>query len=400
MKLSRRNLLQGTGAGLALTALNTISAPVKSSGSLSVSPSLKDNDQKIDIISLDRLEQQAKKVMTPGAYAFIADAAGDEWTLRENRRAFNDFPIIPHHLQNIATKDINLNISLLGHKLPFPIVAAPAGAHTFVNPEGEVVTASGVGAAGTLYQSSGASARPLEAIAKATQGPKWFQLYFNVDLGVTRDLLLRARAAGYSAIIITADAIGPGTSDAFISLGKPFPPNFTFGNYDPRFGGRGDFSNQKVNITPEDIDFVRSVSNLPVIIKGIIRAEDADIAIKSGASAIQVSNHGGRQLDGIPATLSILQDVVKSVQGRVPIIFDSGIRRGIDVFRALALGADAVAIGRPMLYGLAVGGAKGVQSVFEHLRDELNIAMLLAGAKSVHDLSPDYLSELKKRLKE
>ena len=205
------------------------------------------------------------------------------------------------------------------------------GAHSFANPEAEVATASGTGAAGTLYESSGASFKPLEEIAKATNGAKWFQLYFNADVGVTRNLLERARDTGYTAIIITADALGPGTSDEFICLGRPFPPNFSFGNHDPRYGGSGNFLNQKVDLTPDDIGFVHSVTGLPVIVKGIMRPVDADAAIKAGAAAIQVSNHGGRQLDGVPGAISVLRDVVQKVDGRVPVIFDSGIRRGIDV---------------------------------------------------------------------
>ncbi len=396
MNISRRNLMQGAVAGLAAAmgaraapaSLAEAKAPSASITAAAVAPVV---SRSLDIINLDLLQEQARLVMTAGAYAFVAGASGAEWTLRENRRAFDDFPILTHRLAGIAASDIDLGIDLLGHRLPYPIIVAPVGAHTMVHPDGEVATVTGTAAAGTLYQSSGASARPLEEIANATLGPKWFQLYFNTDVGVTRSLLERARDAGYSAIIITADAIGPGNNETFIQLGKPFPPGFTFGNHDPRHGGGGDFRSQKIDLTPEDIGFVREVTGLPVIIKGILRAGDADTAIKGGAAAIHVSNHGGRQLDGLPAAISVLREVVQVVDGRVPVIFDSGIRRGIDVFRALALGADAVAIGRPVLFGLAVGGPQGVQSVLEHLRDELSVAMLLAGAKSVKDLSPDYL---------
>jgi lactate oxidase len=390
MHTSRRNLIKGAGAGLVTSAMVAATTGATYAQASTAAP-VAASDKGIDIISLELLEQEAKKVMTPGAYAFIADASGDEWTLRENRRAFNDFPILTHRLAGIGAKDIDLNVDLLGHKLPYPIIVAPMGAHSFAHPEAEVGTASGAGAAGTIYESSGASAKPLEEIAKAGSGPKWFQLYFNADVGVTRNLLQRARDAGYSAIIITADALGPGTSDEFIRLGRPFPPNFTFGNHDPRYGGSGDFLNQKVDLTPDDIGFIRSVTGLPVIVKGIMRAADADIAIKAGAAAIQVSNHGGRQLDGVPGAISVLRDVVQRVDGRVPVIFDSGIRRGIDVFRALSLGAQAVALGRPALYGLAIGGAPGVRSAIEHLRDELQLTMLLAGAKTVKGLSPDNL---------
>lgn len=392
MDTSRRSLIKGAGAGLVTTAIaaaTTGAAYAQANTAASAAPAA--GNKAIDIVSFELLEQEAKKGMTPGAYAFISGASGDEWTLRENRRAFNDFPISTHRLAGIGAKDIDLGVDLLGHKLPYPIIVAPMGVHSFVHPDAEVATASGVGAAGTLYESSGASAKPLEAIAKATSGAKWFQLYFNADAGVTRSLLQRARDASYSAIIITADALGPGSSDEFIRLGRPFPPNFSFGNHDPRYGGSGNFRNQKIELTPDDIGFVRSVTGLPVIVKGIMRAADADVAIKAGAAAIQVSNHGGRQLDGVPGAITVLRDVVQMVNGRVPVIFDSGIRRGIDVFRALALGAQAVAVGRPALYGLALGGAPGVRSVIEHLRDELQLTMLLAGAKSVKSLSPQYL---------
>jgi lactate oxidase len=391
MDSSRRSLIQAAGSGLILTAMGGFPVGVASAQTSNNTSAPVAASKKLDIISFDQLEQEAKAVMTPGAYAFIAGGSGDEWTLHENRRAFNDYPILTHRLAGIAAKDVDLRVDLLGHKLPYPIIVAPMGAHTFAHQEGEVATAAGAGAAGTLYESSGASAKPLEDIAKATDGPKWFQLYFNADIGVTRNLLQRARAAGYSAIIITADALGPAQSDGFIRLGRPFPPNFSFGNHDPRYGGSGNFLNQKVDLTPDDIGFVRSITGLPVIVKGILRAADADTAIKAGAAAIQVSNHGGRQIDGVPASISILRDVVEVVNGRVPVIFDSGIRRGIDVFRAMALGAQAVAIGRPVLYALATGGSPGVQSVIEHLRDELSLAMLLAGAKSVKSLSPQYL---------
>lgn len=393
MNHSRRNLLQGAGAGFALAALSGAAHATGKTrkAAATASGTKRSTDKKIDIVNFDLLEQRAKAIMSEPAYAFIAHGSGDEWTLRENRRAFNDYPIRTHRLAGVAADNVDLGVELLGQKLPFPIVVAPMGAQMFANPEAEIAAAAGTGAAGTLYQSSGASNRPLEEIAKATTGPKWFQLYFNADINVTQSLLERARNAGYSAIIITADALGPGASDAFIELGKPFPPGFSFGNHDPRYGGIGNFRNQKIDLIPDDIRMVKSVSKLPVIVKGIMRGTDADMAIKARADAIQVSNHGGRQLDGVPGAISVLKEVSDAVGNRVPVLFDSGIRRGIDVFRALCLGASAVAVGRPVLYGSAVGGAAGVQSVLEHVHQELKLVMLLAGAKSVKDLSPEYL---------
>ncbi len=242
-----------------------------------------------------------------------------------------------------------------------------------------------------LYTASGASNLPLEQIAKATSGPKWFQVYFNADAGITRDILLRARDAGYSAIVLTADAIGPGTSDAFMAMGNPFPAGMTFGNNDPRYGGRGSFLAQNTALKMDDIGMIRQLTGLPVVVKGIMRPVDATDAVAAGAAAIQVSNHGGRQIDGVPASISVLQEVVDAVQDRVPVIFDGGVRRGIDVFRALALGATAVGVGRPVLFGAALGGAGGVQSVLEHLTRELHQAMLLAGVQTTRDVGRDNL---------
>jgi len=387
MHLSRRYLLQGAlGAGAlgtahfaTVAAAETISNGTDNSGEYQASAANED----VKIINLDVLEEQAKAKITDYAYAFVSGAAGDEWTSRENRRAFEDFPIMTRRLTGIDSKMIDLRVELLGAKLAYPIVVAPMGLHGLVHHDAEVATASGASAAGALYQSSGASNRPLEEIAKATQGPKWFQLYFNSDIGVTRSLLRRAAASGYTAIVLTVDALGPGGSDRVRKLGKPFPQGITFGNHDPRYSGSGSFRDQKQGLTLEDINFCREVSGLPVIVKGILRPEDAVNVVDAGAAAVQVSNHGGRQIDGVPASTSVLPMIADALKGRVPIILDGGVRRGIDVFRALALGADAVAVGRPILYGLGVGGAPGVKSVLDFLSAELKTAMLLAGVGEI-----------------
>lgn len=387
MVQSRRQLLQGT---LAIGAISLASgsnaarsqeagkAPVGVPGYAASSA-----NAEVAVINLDLLEQEAKAKIPPFGYAFVSGGAGDEWTMRENRRAFEDFPILTRRLTGVDSKSINLQTTILGTSLPSPIMVAPMGAHGLVHKQAEVATASGTGAAGTLYQCSGASHTALEEIARATQGPKWFQLYFNNDIGVTRSLLQRAKNAGYSAIILTVDALGPGSSDRVRKLRQPFPKGLTFANHDPRFGGTGDFGNQKLGLTWDDIGFCREVSGLPVVVKGVMRAEDAVRAVNSGAAAVQVSNHGGRQIDGVPASVTVLPMVADAVAGRVPILLDGGIRRGVDVLKALALGANAVAIGRPILYGLGVGGAPGVKSVLDFLNADLKFAMLLAGVGSV-----------------
>ncbi len=371
MPLSRRNFIQNAVLGISAAGLSAAPALAKNISSSTAHIISKTSghadtstSKSLHIISLDRLEASAKDVMTEAAYAYIAHGAGDEWTYHENRRAFSDYPLLPHRLSGVAAHSIDIRTDLLGHHLEHPLLIAPMGAHMFVHPEGEVIAAAGAEKAGALYESSGASNRSLEDIAKA---------------------------AGYSAIIITADALGPGTSDAFLSMSSPFPAGATFGNHDPRYGGKGDFFNQKVELTPADIEFVKKITGLPVIVKGILRGEDAVVAIDAGADAIQVSNHGGRQIDGVPSAISQLQEVAARVGHKVPVIFDSGIRRGIDVVRAISLGATAVAVGRPVLYGIAVGGVGGVAGVIEHLKTELRTAMLLSGARTLKDLAQGFI---------
>ena len=339
------------------------------------------------VVSMADVEAQAHARMSEAAWAFIAEGSGDQWTLAENRRAFNDFPIVPRRLRGVDGTTLAMGIQLLGHDLPYPVLVAPSGAHLFAHPTAEAATAGDAGRAGTLYTASGASNLPLEEIAKATPGPKWFQVYLNSDEGVTRDILMRAKAAGYTAIVLTADALGPGMSDHFIRLGRPFPPGMTFGNNDPRYGGRGNFLQQKTALTLDDIGMIRTLTGLPVVVKGILRGADAKDAVSAGAAAIQVSNHGGRQIDGVPASVTALPEVVDAVAGQVPVLLDGGIRRGIDVFRALALGATAVATARPILYGAVLGGPAGVAAVLEHLRDELHQTMLLAGTQRIADIN-------------
>jgi lactate oxidase len=255
----------------------------------------------------------------------------------------------------------------------------------------EVATAGGTGMAGTLYVSSGAAHKPLEDIANATPGPKWFQIYMNRDMEINRWLVQRAKAAGFSAIVLTADALGPNPAEEYVRLGNFQQPGLTQGNHDPALGGRGTFRDFKRDISFSDIGFLREASGLPVVVKGIVAPEDIRESLSVGAAAIWVSNHGGRQIDGVPAAVSLLPQAADVVQGRVPIIFDSGIRRGIDVFKALALGATVVAVGRPALWGLITGGAQGVKSVYAHITEELRTAMMLSGVAKVTDIKRQHV---------
>ncbi|HLI21018.1 MAG TPA: alpha-hydroxy-acid oxidizing protein [Stellaceae bacterium] len=340
----------------------------------------------VNIVSPEHLEAAARKMVSPGRFA-ITGWCGEGLTYRANRASLDQTAISPRRLQHVSQDAIDLHTSILGHKLPFPMITCPMGGHGSFHVDAEVATAGGTGAAGTLYVSSGASTRPMEDIAKATPGPKWFQIYMNRDMELNRWLVQRAKAAGFSAIVLTADALGPGQSDEYIALGRPRDPNLTVGNHDPRYGGHGNFADMKWDLSFSDIGFLHEASGgLPVITKGVVETEDIREALKSGAAAIWVSNHGGRQMDGGPGSFTMLRSAVDTVEGRVPIIFDSGVRRGVDVFKAVAMGATVCAVGRPVLWSLMCGGAPGVKSLYEWMAGELHSTMLLSGVAKVTDL--------------
>jgi lactate oxidase len=349
-------------------------------------------EHELKIVNIELLEDEARRILPPGRFA-IMGPSGDGWTYRENRRAFNDFPIMPRRLHGVDDKDIVVRTTLLGLDLSLPVFTCPTGQQGNFHVNAESPNAAGTGMAGSLFVASGASTRPMEDIAKATTGPKWFQIYMNRDMELNRWLVQRAKAAGFSAIVLTADALGPGQSDAYIALGRPRDPSLTAGNHDPKYGGHGNFADQKRDLSFKDIDFLREASGLPVLVKGVVQPDDIRESLAHGAAGIWVSNHGGRQMDGVPASISMLRGAVDAVQGRVPVVLDSGIRRGIDIFKALSLGATAVGIGRPALWGLIDGGSLGVKSVYEQLAFELKSAMLLSGVANVKDLNRDYLAK-------
>ena len=275
-------------------------------------------ERELKVVSIERLEDEARKILSPGRFA-IMGPCGDGWTYRENRRAFADYPILPRRLQKVDDKDIDLSTTLLGHKLPIPVFTCPTGGQGNFHVKAELPNAAGTGMAGSLFVASGASNRPMEEIAKATTGPKWFQIYMNRDMELNRWLVQRAKAAGYSAIVLTADALGPGQSDDYIALGRPRDPALTAGNHDPAYGGHGNFSNQKRDLSFTDITFLREASGLPVLVKGVVQPDDIRESLAHGAAGIWVSNHGGRQMDGGPASISLMRGAVDAVGGRVPV---------------------------------------------------------------------------------
>jgi len=251
--------------------------------------------------------------------------------------------------------------------------------HGLVHRDAEVGTVRGVHGAGGQFVLSTLSNASIEDVAAASTGPRWFQLYQQQDDGITRELLQRARAAGYTAIVHTVDVTVGGNREANQRTGFHWPANLPLANL------RGP-NRPKVGLSWRDLEFVQKESGLPVIPKGILHPDDAREALQRGAGGLWLSNHGGRQLDGAPAAFTVLREVAQINAGRVPIIIDGGIRRGLDVFKAMADGAQAVALGRPTIYGLALGGSAGVAATYRKLAEELRIVMQLSGARNVADI--------------
>lgn len=348
----------------------------------------------IKIVNLSSLEKAVKEDMDKGAFGYIRGGSEDEWTLRENTHAFSKKKIMPRVLQGIDHAD--LSTELFGIPLKTPIIQAPSAAQGLAHVKGEVDTAIGVAKAGSIFAiSTYANTKIEDAAAAAPDAPQFFQLYMSKDDAFNQFLLDKAVQSGAKAIILTVDSTLGGYREEDIVNDFTFPlpmPNLAaFSEASGAGEGKGKgiseiYAAAKQAIVPEDIQKIKKMSGLPVIVKGIQSAEDAEVAIQFGADGIWVSNHGGRQLDGAPASFDVLPQIAQVVRKRVPIIFDSGVRRGEHVFKALASGADVVALGRPIIYGLFLGGAEGVTSVFDHLNKELAITMQLAGTKTIEDV--------------
>ena len=347
-------------------------------------------------INLADLHALARELMPPASYGYYDGGADDEITVAENREAFRRLRIAYRTMVDITERDPST--SLLGTALRSPILLAPTALHRLAHPDGEIATARAAADAGALMTLSTISSIPLEEVAEAAPGGRrWFQLYLFNDDDLTADLIRRAEAAGYEAIVITADAPVLGRRERDLRLGFTLPDGVEAAHFKatPRSvlastTTIGAFIHQP-NLDWSRLAWVRSLTTLPIILKGIVRGDDAEAAIANGAAAIWVSNHGGRQLDTCIATADALPGVVAAVRGRLPIIVDGGIRRGTDVIKALALGADAVAIGRPPLWGLAAAGQQGVASALRILHEELLLAMALCGARTLAELTPDLI---------
>jgi len=334
-------------------------------------------------LSLRALEVVARARLEPQIFDFFAGGADDEETLRANEDAFGRIGLVPRVLRAVRPEIFQ---DLLGVPLRTPVVVAPTAFHRLAHPEGELATARAAACAGALYIVSMAATTPVEAIAAA--GPlTWFQLYIQPDLGFTEAVLRRVEAAGCRGLVVSVDSPVFGYRDRDVRNGFfDLPGGLVCENMrDPGDPEKVRSIEFDPDLTWQHIDWLRTQTSLPLILKGIAHPDDAELAIAHGAQAIMVSNHGGRQLDTQPAAIRLLPPVAEVVAGRVPILLDGGVRRGTDVLKAMALGATAVGIGRPVLWGLAVDGEEGVRDVLEMLTAELVRALTLCGCRTPAD---------------
>jgi 4-hydroxymandelate oxidase len=352
----------------------------------------------LPIADVNRFEPLARKRLSQMAYDYVRSGGGDEITMRENRLGFERLRLAPNVLVDVSK--IDMRVSLFGSELAHPILLAPVAYHRLYHREGELATARGAAATGTVLVVSSFTTTAIDEIARNTQSPIWFQLYVQRDRGFTRDMVQRAVAAGCKAVCLTVDTPVLGCRYGQISFALPSGLECVHlrglelksvitghktqrrGIYDPLFDPGFNW---------RDVEWLRSVAGVPVVLKGVLSPEDGRRAVEHGAGGVIVSNHGGRNLDAVPATIDALPRMVDAVAGRIPVMLDSGVRRGTDVLMALALGAKAVLIGRPFVYGLAAGGAQGVERVISILRDEFERAMALTGRRSVAELDSTVL---------
>ncbi len=343
-----------------------------------------------DAHAIRALERLARRNMAPAAYDYYRSGADAERALRRNERAFRHYTLRYRVLVDVAEPDLSTEV--LGRRFSTPIAIAPTAYHLLAHEDGERGTARAAASQGALMVASTLATTRLEAIAEAAPGPKWFQLYVHKDRGFTRSLVERAVAAGYEAIALTVDTpvLGKRVRDVENHFG--LPPHLVMANLvdapglDDRSGSALQAyvaSRHDASLTWKDVDWLVSISKIPVVLKGIVRADDAKEALNHGAQGVWVSNHGGRQLDASPATIDALGDVAEAVSGKAAVLFDGGVRHGSDALIAIARGAQLVFVGRPILWGLAAFGEAGVARVLTLLHDDLKRALTLAGCPSL-----------------
>ncbi len=354
-------------------------------------------------LGYSQLEERAREVLSAEAFGYVAGGAGAERTMHANLQAFERWKIVPRMLRDVSVRD--LGTSLLGTAMPAPVLLAPVGVQSIVHPGGELAASRGAGALGVPFIASTAASHTIEEVAEAMgEASRWYQLYWPRDRDLAQSFLDRAGASGYGAVVVTLDTWMLGWRPR--DLGQaylPFLKGEGVANYfsDPVFRAGlertpeqdpgpaiGQWAYQFANptVTWADLAWLREQTRLPLVLKGILHADDARRAVDEGVDALIVSNHGGRQVDGSVGALDALPGVRAAVGGELPLLFDSGIRTGADIFKALALGADAVCLGRPYVWGLAVDGQEGVEQVLRQLLAELDLTLALSGYTSLAQL--------------
>lgn len=355
------------------------------------------------LLTVAEYQAAARDRLPADVWDYIDGGSGQEWTLAANRAAFARLALRPRCLVDVSDPD--LSTTLLGGRLRAPIGVAPVAYHQLAHPEGEVATARAAGEAGQLLVVSVFASRSLEEIAAAASGPLWLQLYWFRRREVVTGLIRRAEAAGYQALVLTVDTPRVGRRLRDTRRGFAIPAGIVAANVDSAVmasthqpvGGQSALVRHSreqfdPSLRPADLAWLCAETSLPVLVKGVLTAEDARVAMAHGAAGVMVSNHGGRQLDGAVPSVDALAEVAAAVAGRGPVLVDGGVRTGTDVLRALALGASAVLVGRPALWGLAVDGQSGARAVLDILAAELEEAMVLAGRPRLSDLDPGVLA--------
>ena len=353
-------------------------------------------------INLQEIRTIAQDKIEVPFWDYYRSGAGDEITLHRNIQAFNNYEILPKILVDVSQR--NLTITLLGQEISMPILIAPTAFQCLAHPDGEIATAKAAINTQTIMILSTMSTKSLEEVAQVqTQSLRWFQLYIHKDRALTKTLIERAEKAGYQALCITVDAPLIGKREADIRNQFKLPKHLKLANLSTlklpdikeESGLFAYFKEQMdASVTWQDVEWLKNNTRLPILLKGILRADDAKTACKIGVNGIIVSNHGGRQLDGAIASINALSDIVNAVEGQVDILIDGGVRRGIDVFKCLALGAKAVLIGRPILWGLGMDGEAGVNKVLNILKEELDLAMALSGCPSINNINNSLIRKI------
>jgi len=352
-------------------------------------------------VNLADFEALAKEALEKPVYDHLAGGADDEWTLKENLTAWSRIRLLPKVLKDVTQGD--LSTTVLGESISMPVILAPVACHGLFHVDGEYAVARAAAKAGTIFTVSTGASYSLEEVSRIAAGSRWFQLYAYQDRAITRGLVKRAEAAGYKAICLTVDTPVSGRRERDLRNGFIRPRRFIY----KTLGDIG-FKNIALNLDEEQLlafsakaltvaltwdylEWLRSLTSLPFLLKGILTKEDAVRAVSLGVEGIVVSNHGGRQLDGCPAAIDVLEGIADAVNGQSEILVDGGVRRGTDVLKALALGARAVMVGRPYVYGLAVNGEKGVTQVIELLREEFKVALGLVGCSRVSEIGREII---------